>query len=61
MQGYDPNLSSKYIGLSKKPHQALSILVIPIHEKMASGPWTSGEPKDKLAMSSFLCFLLINI
>ena len=43
MQGYDPNLSSRYIGLSKKPHQALSILVIPIHEKMASGPWTSSE------------------
>ena len=41
MQGYDPNLLSRYIGLSKKPHQALSILVIPIHEKMASGPWTS--------------------
>ena len=40
MQGYDPNLLSRYIGLSKKPHQALSILVIPIHEKMASGPWT---------------------
>ena len=40
MQGYDPNLLSIYIGLSKKPHQALSILVIPIHEKMASGPWT---------------------
>ena len=41
MQGYDPNLLSRYIGLSKKPHQALSILVIPIHEKMASGPWTT--------------------
>ena len=41
MQGYDPNLLSRYIGLSKKPHQALSILVIPIHEKMASGPWTN--------------------
>ena len=41
MQGYDPNLSSRYIGLSKKKHQALSILVIPIHEKMASGPWTT--------------------
>ena len=40
MHGYDPNLLSRYIGLSKKPHQALSILVIPIHEKMASGPWT---------------------
>ena len=46
MQGYDPNLSSRYIGLSKKPHTALSILVIPIHEKMASGPWNIN---DKLA------------
>ena len=40
MHGYDPNLSSRHISLSKKPHQALSILVIPMHEKMASGPWT---------------------
>ena len=41
MHGYDPNLSSRYIGLSKKSYQALSILVIPIHEKIASGPWTT--------------------
>ena len=40
MHGNDTNLSYRYIGLSKKPHQALSILVIPIHEQMASGPWT---------------------
>ena len=44
MQGYDPNLLSRIIGLSKKnPHQALSILVIPIHENMASGPWTTSS------------------
>ena len=37
MQGYYPNLLSRYIGLSKKPHQALSILVIPIHGLTTTG------------------------
>ena len=53
MQGYEPNLLSRYIDLSKKPHQALSILVIPIHEKMASGPWTSVGVR--LSLSALRC------
>ena len=52
MQGYDPNLLSRYIGLSKKSHQALSILVIPIHEKIVFGPWTNYNKTTPLSLNS---------
>ena len=38
--GYHLISSSTYIDLSKKPYEPLSLRVVPISEKLASGPWT---------------------